>query len=310
MNIYLCLAVLLVSGLSSQGVPHEEWRPPAVQTYDPAHQKPVSVSAPGIEIRWEPGDMDHAASKPGKLVLKKAGNVITLQMPDEIGQVNRIVPLKGNRAIVQGMVNGSVSEIVVLDWANAQIVDTFMCYLPEISPDGERIAFLKFYPPRGHDYEPRDFVMIYDTIRSASENRPSGVQEKDRINVGRTVFPKDHQNRQGDNVGKSVEPGYRSSSKLFWSAESSDLVFAVHSGPKLSLVWFKVKNNSVKTLSVDTSDIWNVQASPSDTRPGVQECPVFVTDIVIDSSAQQVSIVSGVVGGKSETESYSYAQFK
>src|SRR6266436_6096668 len=52
----------------------------------------------------------------------------------------------GGKLIVRGMVNGSGSEIVLLDPRSNKLLDKFLCYLPSPSPDGRYIAFVKFSP--------------------------------------------------------------------------------------------------------------------------------------------------------------------
>ena len=108
-----------------------------------------------------------------ELLIERPGlRPVRIRLPDDFAQLNRIVPVPRNEAVLIGMASGEVYEVVIVDTVNCHIVDHFWCYEPEVSPNGRLIAFIKFYPPH---FVPdvTDDVMIYDLTRGAAGNRLS-----------------------------------------------------------------------------------------------------------------------------------------
>ena len=67
-------------------------------------------------------------------------------MPDDFAQLNRIVPVPRNEAVLIGMASGEVYEVVIVDTVNCHIVDHFWCYEPDVSlRNGRLIAFYKVF---------------------------------------------------------------------------------------------------------------------------------------------------------------------
>jgi hypothetical protein len=148
-----------------------------------------------------------------------------VELPAEIVQVNEMRATQGGKAVVVGMVNGSVFEIVILNTHPLGIADTFLAYSPTVSPDTRLIAFVKFYP--AHFVEgTEDHYLLYDVARSAADNRPVNVSLNDHTNVGIEVYP--HvANQGGDNTGVPPQQQHHMlAQRFFWQSDSARYVFA------------------------------------------------------------------------------------
>jgi len=148
-----------------------------------------------------------------------------VELPAEIVQVNEMRAAQGGKAVVVGMVNGSVYEIVILNTRAPGIADMFLAYSPALSPDARFIAFVKFYP--AHFVEGTDDrYLLYDVSRSAVDNRPSNATLNDHTNVGIAVYPHTA-NQGGDNTGVPPQQQHHMlAQRFFWQSDSSRYVFA------------------------------------------------------------------------------------
>jgi len=191
------------------------------QTFDPSHQRPISYLDRSVEVTLMVGH-EGDSLRIRNLRTKARG---TVPLPQELAQVDEIRAGRNGKLVVRGMVNGSGSEIVVIDTKSASVIDKFLCYLPSISPDGEYIAFIKFYPlhfSEGTD----DHYMLYDLDKMPSENRPADVPPDDWENVGVAFYPIGVANEPRDNVRIAEDSRHEGASRLFWISNGKELLFA------------------------------------------------------------------------------------
>jgi hypothetical protein len=197
--------------------------PPVVpiQSFNPARQKPVSYADARVQAALVTGQGASAV----KIVDRSTKEEKLVALPVEMAQVNDMRRGGDNKLVVRGMVNGSGSEIAVIDLGSAKLVDKFVCYLPSMSRDGRYIAFVKFYPSHfaeGTD----DHYMLYDIAKGAAENRPSGVPADDWKTVGKCVYPLGIANRDNDNIGVPKGSQHSSKSEFFWNPDREEFLFA------------------------------------------------------------------------------------
>jgi hypothetical protein len=165
------------------------------------------------------------SGSPMAVVLKPTNGALrTVDLPAEFTQLTSARLYRADRLVIYGMVNGDASEVVIIDPEKGAIVDHFLCYSPEISPNGRYIAFVKFFPAHGID-SVEDHYMLYDVQLAPERNRPSGPPHPTL--VGRTVFPSGVANRLNDNVELGDRPVHMMTSDGFiWNDESTAVVFA------------------------------------------------------------------------------------
>jgi hypothetical protein len=186
--------------------------------FNPNHQKEISTQDKDFTLSSTRSEAGLAVSIDGNHLQS------VVPLPEEMEQVNEILRYN-NRAVVIGMVNGSVSEMVVLDLDHRSVIDEFLGFNPVVSPDGRFVAFIKFYPPHFVD-GPDDHYMLYDVSKGPSENRPYGTYSSDEMNVGLTMYPAGLGNSDGDNVGVPQTRAHHIAGEFFWSPDSQQLVFA------------------------------------------------------------------------------------
>jgi hypothetical protein len=188
--------------------------------FNPDHEKALSYRDGEIVITLVNGKKNLAVEI--ETASQPKGRV---ELPSEIVQVNEIRWTQSGKAIVIGMVNGSVFEIVVLNTHPISIADSFLAYAPTVSPDGRFIAFVKFYS--AHFVERTDdHYLLYDVSRSARENRAPSVSVADHTSVGIPVYP--HvANQDGDNSGiPEQQLHHMLAQTFFWRSDSLRYTFA------------------------------------------------------------------------------------
>jgi hypothetical protein len=193
---------------------------PADTLFDPSRKKALSYRDGGLTITLVNGKKNLSVD-----IASESQTSKRIELPSEIVQVNEIRAAHDGKAIVVGMVNGSTFEIVILNTISISVADTFFAYSPSISPNGRFIAFVKFYPAHFVDGTD-DHCVLYDTFRSASENRLVNGSLADRTNVGLPVFPR-VPNRDGDNTDvPPLQQHHLMAQKFFWQSDSARYVFA------------------------------------------------------------------------------------
>jgi len=178
-----------------------------------------------------------------------------VELPPEIAQVNEIRGSRKDQAIVIGMVNGSAFEAVILNTRTGSITDRFFAYSPTVSPDGQFVAFVKFYPShfvQGTD----DHYVLYDSFRSPIENRSNNVSVNDYTNVGLPVYPRGV-NRDGDNTGVPEQNQHHMmAQRFFWQSDSKRYAFADEQGGQLKVLVVSVGSTiKTRTCVIQRGDI-------------------------------------------------------
>jgi len=247
-----CCALLLlmtwyVAGSAQDSIDRdqEQLLTQPIQRFDPAHQKALSYSDDSVQATLVIAPEHHSLR-----ILNRATKRESLfNLPFEMAQVDEIRRGFGGKLIVRGMVNGSGSEIVLVDPRSNKLLDKFLCYLPSPSPDGRYIAFTKFYPLHfAGNIE--DHYMLYDVAKDSKENRPSGFVGDDK-NVGVPVYPFQIGNKVGDNVELPDGPVHHGvSAGFFWKPDSKQFLFADRLEPQneFSLILVDINRNGRITV--------------------------------------------------------------
>lgn len=239
--LFFFLAITLA--LSAQNAPVESNK---IQVrlndgyFDPQHQKPIEYRDDELSLQLK------ADGEKLSIVLTRhqSGQILNMPLPQEMAQVNEIRRVTKTTAVVRGMVNGDAYEVAILSLDPVALKDKFLCYVPTISPDGNFIAFIKFYPP--HFVEgPTDKYMLYDLRLSPIANRPKNVNTSDGVNVGIVVYPMHSDNQDGDNTGLAQSEIHNSAfDQFFWAPDSKGYVFADENAGLLSVIFVKVGENA------------------------------------------------------------------
>ena len=175
-----------------------------------------------------------------------------VQLPPDLLQVDLLRKVENDKLAIVGRVASSMWEVAVVCLDSFTICDKFHAILPIISPNGQYLIFIKPYPLHS-GISVEDHFMLYEFDEDARKNRDAGPP--DSINVGVTLFPVGIGNRDSDNLG-SVDP-YRSASPdmVFWSPDSSRVLFAVTRGTRTDLVLatlFKHRHAAVAVTPVQS----------------------------------------------------------
>ena len=227
--------------------------------FDPTHQKPIRYEDNTVEIA--------AVAKAGKLALEVENKEVpgkrVLQMPEDLAQVNEIRRVQDGKATVIGMVNGDVWEVVIVDLGHVTLSDRFLCYEPAVSPDGQYVSFVKFFPPHGGD-DPEYHYMLYDLSKDADANRPPGIPPTNWKTVGVTVYPTGVGNREFDTLRHPAPAAHMLSSEgFFWNPAGESFVFADEYNGRISVVVVSINSQRLATTRVASAAELCGDASPS-----------------------------------------------
>lgn len=230
---------------------------------------------------------------------KYESSKVETELPAEVGQVNRLFRDVQARIVVSAMVNGSSSEVLIID-RSGRIADRFLCYLPSVSPDGHYVAYIKFYP--SHFAEgTTDKYMLYNLGKTPSENRNPITSLSEWISVGRTVFPPGTDNLPGDNTNQQEFDTHACASELFWSPDSRRIAFLERESIGYELVQASLESDgrvSTSELPVSTSAICN---SANGTDLDSSQCHLLMRSVGFGVDGSPVTAEVQVVPNHSVT---------
>ncbi len=248
----------------------------------------------------------------GEITLFKVGNSFTLiargtnedrRVGFKAAYRQPIVHRAGDKVFVIGTPNGTSYETVVVDLLAGSVTDRFDCLLPSISPNGRFVAFVKWFP--GHFVRDVEWhYMLYDSTKTAIQNRPPGTVTPDAVNVGKPLYPTNVDNKQGDNFNLDRPVHEAAMDSFFWSPDSSRLVFADKHDRVMSLVMVRPGEVHQGAVSVRIPDL--CQASET------SNCDFQLKSVNFDDVARKMRVLFRGVraqAGNTVTREFAYGQF-
>ena len=247
-------SLLLACGLPLTALTHAQGEavqrievPASPSDFQPESARDVTLQFSGLAATFK-------ASSPMVLVAESAGVRRNIPLTAEFAQLTSARLFKSDRLMITGMVNGDVSEVIVVDPEKAEVIDHFLCYSPAISPNGRYIAFVKFYPAHGVE-SVEDHYAIYDAQLNPSQNRPAAYPHHPGV-VSKVVFPNGIQNKPSDNVDLDGLPPHRMiSDGFFWNERSTIVTFADEFREEFSVVVVTL-NDTLTTESLPIPKDW------------------------------------------------------
>jgi hypothetical protein len=251
-------------------------------TFDPNHQRPLTYVDKSIKVDLKIGRERDSLNV---LYLTEKSQK-SLALPLEMAQVDEIRRVTGDKLLVRGMVNGSGSEVVVVDLKTATQTDKFVCYHPSVSPNGEFVAFVKFYP--AHFAEgTADHYMLYELGKKPEDNRPKDVPSSDWQNVGRPMYPIGVGNRVADNIERLEGSQHQSSSGFFWNSNGTQLMFAdrVNLAPEITFVLIDIEPDGRIRARTASQQIYQYCSKLEDPQ-AVRSCLLLVRKVEFHSPSE------------------------
>lgn len=276
------LSIFCASGLAQAPGSQDQSLTGPVQSFDPSHQKPISYTVKSLRVSLVLGTQRHSLTI-ANLTTKTEKSV---GLPEEMAQVDEIRMAMGAKVVVRGMVNGSGSEIAVIDIASGSLIDKFICYSPSVSPDGHYIALVKYYPPHFSEGT-EDHYLLYDLSRKPADNRPAGVTRDDWMNVGRVVYPVGQGNAPGDNNARPENTRHESKSLFFWNPLKSQFLFAdrISQASEITLVLVDIDSSGTAIVRTNQQAIDQLCSTLNDPRK-TRSCPLLVRKVEFHSPAE------------------------
>jgi hypothetical protein len=276
---------------------------PPVAVFQPSHQRALTYKDTRVRASLVVGKSTDS------LRIQKKGKTQTIQLPEELAEVDEVRAVADDQLAVRGMVNGSGSEVVLVSFQSAKVRDKFLCYRPAISPDGKYIAFVKFYPAHFVDGT-SDHYMLYALDQSPTDNRPKGVPVGDNIDVGNPVYPPAVRNSYSDNVSVPVGEQHQAVSPLFWSSDSKRLFFADRLDEELDILLFESRGNSGFVLKHAPPIHLSELCGASLVGTALRNCSVNMRTVDEYPKNGTIKTLVQVVGHPARSVDFNYSQFK
>jgi len=132
-----------------------------------------------------------------------------------------------------------VAEIDIYDVASGKLVDQFWCYGAVGSPDGRRIATVRFHPV--HVASPESQYRVYDLARSPEQNRPSYRESEkaevpDMWNAGVAIYPLSAHEIDRDNFDVPEDKAHQAVAHFSWSPDGRELAWIDGQGSRATLI--------------------------------------------------------------------------
>ncbi len=185
------------------------------------------------------------------LALAAGQPAVRITLGSAVTQVKSI-QRAGDKLVVMGDLGaGGATEVSIFDLASRSLSDRFWAIAPALSPDGQWVAFVRFYPMGGVSGVESQY-RLYSLAQSPVQNRaafagvaagdigPSALQD-----VGFALYPRYVGQPAPDNVGVADRQRHQHASGLFWSADSKRVGFVDVQGGRARTV--------VTTLAADAS---------------------------------------------------------
>lgn len=177
-----------------------------------------------------------------------------------------------SKAVIVGGTGGS-DLVSVIDLVSGKTLDTWACYDASASPDGQFIAYTRFFAK--YELVPTSLYLVYDTHLSQLSNRMrNSPQYGDKVTgmVGWAFFPPQGREIRDYDLKSAASDGVHDlHSKLVWIDEQR-LTFLDYANGKTSIIVadFRtgVVNSIVRTIPLDERALVNARAVIANARPG------------------------------------------
>ena len=109
----------------------------------------------------------------------------------------------------------------VVDLKTQKVIDSFYCFYPSVSPDGQFVAYNEWFPLHPDPYHPSSVYYIYDLTKAPDENRmkpePNQKGNPNPFDAGCPVYPKGSGRKPASNLVEDPTLAHSMVSRgMFW----------------------------------------------------------------------------------------------
>lgn len=270
-----------------------------------------TLSDSGLNVTVQP-----IVSEYGRELLRVTGGRYAPQqipLPNDIGFVKEIYRLSSDRLLLVQASTAPYSGFLIYNLTTKKMSGVVACYRPSVSPNHRYIAFVDFYPPHFTELasEQSDFVMLYDTEKSETQNLETRPQATDPGSaeppIGALLYPKSRKLEavsvtQGD-ASADAYP-YSVTSDLFWSADSQQLAFRAEHSTEISPGKAQAGDDAKPHLVTNIVLVQmlggrpHVFTAPYACGPDAESCMLGVQDMRFTETGVSLRLSSGAYAAK------------
>lgn len=165
-----------------------------------------------------------------------------------LGRVVQVCPIASNRYLVFIDTLRSSYQIIILNGETGAVVEKFLAYNPEVSPDQHWLVWRAFYAgmsqvPASEEY------LLYDLTKDAAENTVPAPTVYTQHLRGRVIYPAVAEGRPFEHMDlpeKQQHSFY--SNSFYWSSDGTAIVFADRVQGLMSIVLVVLDPRGPKTF--------------------------------------------------------------
>jgi len=267
-------------------------------SFNPKNPPPVSYRDSDLEVLPA-----YNGNQISLQIESRTSPAVLVALPGEMAQLSEVRPVYGNRIVAIGLANSAISVVTIIDRKKGEVIDTFWCYKPSISPDGRWIAFQEFFPAHFTEIVETKF-RVYAISLGAKGNRPgiTDISNETQL-VGTVVYPLPSLGQEADTSDTSID--HVVGGTFFWWPQSEQFIFQIDEGKSLNLVLVKLRKNGKEwdTLLYDL----NKDGSVCETTCELSRVTSFALS---ENAAVDVKVSPGQLGAKDLNFSIALDEFK
>ena len=146
-----------------------------------------------------------------------------LRLSARIDDVERLVPVVGDRLLVAGTMRYGGEAIVLADLREMKQEQVLWTHGWTLSPSTRFLVYRTHHPRMVPPGGRRSILLLWDLTKPPSENIPGEAEEWPTPNLGRVIFPEENLERGSYDV--RIAPDWGLSSEFLWSEDGRRLVF-------------------------------------------------------------------------------------
>jgi hypothetical protein len=207
----------------------------AEQVFSPTSQPVRKGSFKGIEaalIKAERCNTCLSINRFQFQVKRKGKLLYSFALANETAQVDEVFPVNERETVVFGRVNANTAIVSRINNATGNVLQSFFCFNPSMSPDRRYVVFVKAYPNHFVEGETDEYLFL-DLVTNKNEK-----------GAVRAFYPPGAQNKPGGNVNVDESNRHHMVSSEFTWVRNDVVTFADKNQGSVLLILTEFRSGS------------------------------------------------------------------